>query len=167
VSLLGLTLPALVFALSLDRVLNGVTRPFFGWVSDLIGREPTMFLAFGLEGIAILALSLYGHSPGMFVLLSGLVFFAWGEIYSLFPATCADSFGTKFATANAGLLYTAKGMAALLVPLSSVLTAATGSWHLAFWIAAALNIITALMALFVLRPLRRQHAQENLLKAHD
>lgn len=165
VSLLGLTLPALVFALSLDRVLNGITRPFFGWVSDLIGREPTMFLAFGLEGIAILALSLYGHSPGVFVLLSGLVFFAWGEIYSLFPATCADSFGTKFATANAGLLYTAKGMAALLVPLSSVLTAATGSWHLAFWIAAALNILTALMALFVLRPLRRQHAQENSLKA--
>lgn len=167
VSLLGLTLPALVFALSLDRVLNGITRPFFGWVSDLIGREPTMFLAFGLEGIAILALSLYGHSPGVFVLLSGLVFFAWGEIYSLFPATCADSFGTKFATANAGLLYTAKGMAALLVPLSSVLTAATGSWHLAFWIAAALNILTALMALFVLRPLRRQHAQENSLKARD
>lgn len=165
VSLLGLTLPALVFALSLDRVFNGITRPFFGWVSDLIGREFTMFLAFGLEGIAILALSRYGHSPKMFVLLSGLVFFAWGEIYSLFPATCADSFGTKFATANAGLLYTAKGMAALLVPLSSVLTAATGSWHLAFWIAAALNIITALMALFVLRPLRRQYAQANSLKA--
>jgi OFA family oxalate/formate antiporter-like MFS transporter len=159
VSLLGLTLPALVFALSLDRVLNGLTRPFFGWVSDVIGRELTMFFAFGLEGIAILALSLYGHTPGMFVLLSGLVFFAWGEIYSLFPATCADSFGTKFATANAGLLYTAKGMAALLVPLSSMLTAATGSWHMAFWIAAALNIVTALMALLVLRPLRRQHAQ--------
>jgi OFA family oxalate/formate antiporter-like MFS transporter len=164
VSLLGLTLPALVFALSLDRVLNGVTRPFFGWMSDLIGREPTMFLAFGLEGIAILALSLYGHTPRMFVLLSGLVFFAWGEIYSLFPVTCADSFGTKFATANAGLLYTAKGMAALLVPLSSMLTAATGSWHLAFWIAAALNIATALMALFVLRPLRRQHGERIRLR---
>jgi OFA family oxalate/formate antiporter-like MFS transporter len=165
VNLLGLTFPALIFALSLDRVFNGLTRPFFGWVSDLIGRELTMFLAFGLEGIAILALSKYGHTPGMFVLLSGLVFFAWGEIYSLFPATCADSFGTKFAAANAGLLYTAKGMAALLVPLSSMLTASTGSWHLAFWIAAGLNIVTALMALLVLRPLRQRHEQENSERA--
>jgi len=101
----------------------------------------------------------------MFVLLSGLVFFAWGEIYSLFPATCADSFGTKYAAGNAGLLYTAKGMAALLVPLSSMLTAYTGGWHLTFWIAASLNLVTAAMALLVLRPLRRRHAQESSLKA--
>jgi OFA family oxalate/formate antiporter-like MFS transporter len=165
VSFVGLTLPALVFALSLDRILNGLTRPFFGWLSDLIGRELTMFLAFGTEGFAILALSKYGHTPGMFVLLSGLVFFAWGEIYSLFPATCADSFGTKYAAGNAGLLYTAKGMAALLVPLSSMLTAYTGGWHLTFWIAASLNILTALMAVLVLRPLRQRHAQESSLKA--
>jgi OFA family oxalate/formate antiporter-like MFS transporter len=157
VSALGIALPALTFALSLDRILNGLTRPFFGWVSDQIGRESTMFLAFGTEGIAIVALSAYGHTPGMFVLLSGLVFFAWGEIYSLFPATCTDSFGTKFATANAGLLYTAKGTAALLVPLSSMLTASTGSWRMVFLIAAVLNVVTALMALLVLRPLRRQH----------
>jgi OFA family oxalate/formate antiporter-like MFS transporter len=157
VSALGITLPALTFALSLDRILNGLTRPFFGWVSDQIGRESTMFLAFGTEGIAIVALSAYGHTPGMFVLLSGLVFFAWGEIYSLFPATCTDSFGTKFAAANAGLLYTAKGTAALLVPLSSMLTASTGSWRMVFLIAAVLNVVTALMALLVLRPLRRQH----------
>jgi MFS transporter, OFA family, oxalate/formate antiporter len=165
VSFVGLTLPALVFALSLDRILNGLTRPFFGWLSDLIGRELTMFLAFGTEGLAILALSEYGHTPGMFVLLSGLVFFAWGEIYSLFPATCADSFGTKYAAGNAGLLYTAKGMAALLVPLSSMLAAYTGGWHLTFWIAASLNLVTAAMALLVLRPLRRRHAQESSLKA--
>ncbi|ACK49090.1 major facilitator superfamily MFS_1 [Methylocella silvestris BL2] len=158
VSILGLTLPALTFALSIDRVLNGLTRPFFGWVSDKIGREVTMFIAFGLEGLAILALSKFGHTPGMFVLLTGLVFFAWGEIYSLFPATCADTFGGKFAAANAGLLYTAKGTAALLVPFSSMLTAATGSWHLTFWIAAALNIITALLAIALLRPMRRRFA---------
>jgi OFA family oxalate/formate antiporter-like MFS transporter len=155
VSVLGLTLPALTFALSIDRVLNGLTRPFFGWVSDLIGRETTMFIAFGVEGIAILALSEYGHTPGMFVLLTGLVFFAWGEIYSLFPATCADSFGTKFGAANAGLLYTAKGTAALLVPFSSMIAAA-GGWHVAFYIAAGLNIVTALLALLALRPLRRR-----------
>src|SRR5262249_8329025 len=91
VSLLGLALPALTFALSIDRVLNGLTRPFFGWVSDHLGRENTMFLAFSLEAIGILALSRFGHDPIAFVLLTGLVFFAWGEIYSLFPATCRDT----------------------------------------------------------------------------
>lgn len=155
VSALGMTLPALTFALSIDRVLNGVTRPFFGWLSDAIGRETTMFIAFGFEGLAILALSEYGHTPGMFVLLTGFVFFAWGEIYSLFPATCADSFGTKYAAANAGLLYTAKGTAALLVPLSSMIAARAGGWHVVFYIAAGLNIATALLAALALRPLRR------------
>jgi MFS transporter, OFA family, oxalate/formate antiporter len=162
VSLIGITLPALTFALALDRTLNGLTRPFFGWVSDRIGRENTMFLAFGVEGLAILALSRFGHSPGLFVVLSGLVFFGWGEIYSLFPATCTDSFGTKFATTNAGLLYTAKGTAALLVPFSSKLTELSGSWHLVFLIAATLNIVTALLAFFALRPLRLKHAATGL-----
>src|SRR5256885_14949624 len=105
VSLLGITMAALPFALSLDRILNGLTRPFFGWVSDHIGRENTMFIAFGLEGLGIFALYMLGHHPVWFVVLSGLVFFAWGEIYSLFPSTCTDTFGTKFATTNAGLLY--------------------------------------------------------------
>ena len=117
VTLIGITLPALTFALSIDRVLNGITRPFFGWVSDHIGRENTMFIAFSLEAVGIWALSSFGHDPVLFVLLSGLVFFAWGEIYSLFPSTCTDVYGTKYATTNAGLLYTAKGTASLLVPL--------------------------------------------------
>src|SRR5580693_8923986 len=95
VSLLGLTLPALTFALSTDRVLNGLTRPFFGWVSDHIGRENTMFIAFALEAVGIWALSAFGHDPVMFVVLSGVVFFAWGEIYSLFPSTCTDIYGIK------------------------------------------------------------------------
>jgi OFA family oxalate/formate antiporter-like MFS transporter len=157
VSAFGMTLPALTFALSIDRVLNGVTRPFFGWLSDAIGRETTMFIAFGFEGVAILALSEYGHTPGMFVLLTGSVFFAWGEIYSLFPATCADSFGTKYAAANAGLLYTAKGVGALLVPLSSMIAQA-GGWQLVFYIAAGFNIATALLAALALGPLRRRAA---------
>ena len=123
VSLLGLTLPALTFALSIDRVLNGITRPLFGWISDRIGRENTMFIAFSLEAIGILLLSRFGQDPVAFVVLSGLVFFAWGEIYSLFPATCCDTYGTRYAAANAGLLYTAKGTAALLVPLTSMLSA--------------------------------------------
>jgi OFA family oxalate/formate antiporter-like MFS transporter len=156
VSILGLTLPALQFALSIDRVLNGVTRPFFGWVSDHIGRENTMFLAFLFEGIGIYALLHFADDPFLFVLLSGLVFFAWGEIYSLFPATCTDIYGRKFATTNYGMLYTAKGTAALLVPLGNVLTTWTGSWTAVFAIAAILNIIAAVMALAVLRPMRRQ-----------
>jgi MFS transporter, OFA family, oxalate/formate antiporter len=154
VSILGLTLPALTFALSLDRVLNGLCRPFFGWVSDNIGRENTMFIAFLLEGIGIYALLLFASNPLWFVVLSGLVFFAWGEIYSLFPATCTDIYGKKFATTNYGLLYTAKGTAALLVPLGNVLMSATGNWTAVFIIAAVLNIIAAIMAPTVLRPLR-------------
>jgi MFS transporter, OFA family, oxalate/formate antiporter len=156
VSILGLTLPALQFALSIDRVLNGVTRPFFGWVSDHIGRENTMFMAFLFEGIGIYALLHFASDPFLFVLLSGLVFFAWGEIYSLFPATCTDIYGRKFATTNYGMLYTAKGTAALLVPLGNVLTTWTGSWTAVFVIAAILNIVAAVMALAVLRPMRRQ-----------
>ena len=154
VSILGLTLPALTFALSIDRVLNGLTRPFFGWVSDNIGRENTMFIAFALEAVGIIALAQIGHDPLYFVILTGLVFFAWGEIYSLFPSTCTDTYGSQFATTNAGLLYTAKGTASLLVPLANVLTKSTGSWHAVFYIAAALNAIAAIMALAVLKPWR-------------
>ena len=159
VSILGLTLPALTFAATIDRVLNGLTRPFFGWISDHIGRENTMFVAFSIEALGIYALSVFGQNPFLFVVLTGLVFFAWGEIYSLFPATCADTFGTKFAATNAGLLYTAKGTAALLVPFTSVLTTMTGSWHAVFLGAAALNALAALLALFVLKPMRAGYLQ--------
>jgi OFA family oxalate/formate antiporter-like MFS transporter len=154
VSILGLTLPALTFALSIDRVLNGICRPFFGWVSDHIGRENTMFIAFLLEGIGIYALLLMAGNPVWFVVLSGVVFFAWGEIYSLFPATCTDMYGRKFATTNYGMLYTAKGTASLLVPLANVLTTATGSWRAVFIIAALMNVVAAVMALVVLKPMR-------------
>ena len=159
VSIMGLALPALTFALAIDRVLNGLTRPFFGWVSDRIGREPTMFFAFGMEAFGILALYHYGHNPVLFVVLTGLVFFAWGEIYSLFPSTCADTFGSGYATANAGMLYTAKGTASLLVPVSSVLVSMTGSWHAVFIVASSLNALAALMAWFILRPMRRAHIE--------
>jgi MFS transporter, OFA family, oxalate/formate antiporter len=157
VSLTGITLPALTFALSIDRIMNGLTRPFFGWVSDHIGRETTMFIAFGIEALGIWALSMLGGNPVMFVIISGLVFFAWGEIYSLFPSTCTDVYGSKYATTNAGLLYTAKGTASILVPFANVLNVATGSWHAVFVVAALLNGLAAIMALAVLRPLRNAH----------
>lgn len=160
VNIMGLVLPALTFALAIDRVLNGLTRPFFGWVSDRIGREQTMFIAFAIEAVGILALYQFGHHPVAFVILTGLVFFAWGEIYSLFPSTCADTFGSKFAASNAGMLYTAKGTASLLVPLSSVLAAATGGWQTVFIVASVMNAAAALMAWFVLRPMRRKHMSQ-------
>jgi len=156
VSLIGLTLPALTFAATFDRILNGLTRPFFGWISDRIGREVTMFFAFTLEGVGIFALYKLGSDPVWFVLLSGLVFFAWGEIYSLFPATCTDTFGTRYASANAGVLYTAKGTSALLVPYASTLVKSTGSWDIVFLIAAAANVGAGLLAILVLKRWRQK-----------
>jgi len=152
-------MPALTFALTLDRVLNGLCRPFFGWVSDHIGRENTMFIAFGLEALGIFALARLGGDPVMFVLLSGLVFFAWGEIYSLFPATVTDTYGARYATANTGLMYTAKGTAALLVPVANIVMASAGSWMPVFMTAAAFNLIAAVMAILVLRPLRAAYVR--------
>jgi len=156
VTLIGLTMTTVTFAATLDRILNGLTRPFFGWVSDMIGRENTMFIAFGLEGIGIWALYMLGHDPVWFVLLSGVVFFAWGEIYSLFPSTCTDTFGAKYATTNAGLLYTAKGTAALLVPAANYVQQTTGSWDSVFLIAAGANILASLLAILALKPWRRK-----------
>src|SRR6266852_1295735 len=123
VHLLWLTMPALVFALSADRLVNGVCRPFWGWVSDHIGREKTMTMAFGLEAVAIFILIKTAHNPLMFVIFSAFTFFGWGEIFSLFPATVGDFFGRKHATANYGFLYTAKGTASVFVPIGSALAA--------------------------------------------
>src|SRR3984893_16655956 len=110
-----------------------------------------MFIAFLVEGIGIYALLLLAHDPLWFVILSGLVFFAWGEIYALFPAMCADLYGKKFATTNYGLLYTAKGMAALVIPVANLLPAGPGTWKLVFMIAAVLDVIAAVLALAVLK----------------
>jgi len=134
-------------------VMNGLSRPFFGAMSDRFGRERTMFVAFLVEACAI-ALIPFASNPVWFVVCVGLVFFAWGEIFALFPAVCTDTYGSKYATANYGLLYTAKGAAALLVPLANVLNDATGSWTVVFAVASALNVLAALLALFVLKPSR-------------
>lgn len=165
VSMLGITMPALTFALAIDRVLNGVTRPFFGWVSDHIGRENTMFICFALEAVGIVALWEFGHHPLAFTLLTGVVFFAWGEIYSLFPSTCADTFGSKFAATNAGLLYTAKGTASFVVPIASLMHDASGSWESVFYAAAAVNAVAAVVALFVLKPMRARTIRDAQLES--
>jgi MFS transporter, OFA family, oxalate/formate antiporter len=144
----------LTVALLVDNVANGVARPLFGWISDQIGRENTMAIAFGLGGISYWLLGSAGTSPWAFVVFAGLIFLTWGEIFSLFPSTCTDTFGPKFATANLGLLYTAKGASAFLVPLANVIQEATGSWHMVFVATALMNFFVVALALFVLKPLR-------------
>lgn len=153
-TLAGFTVMALPFALSVTRVLNGVTRPFFGWISDMIGRENTMVIAFLGEAGAFLLLRWFGAGPAAFVLIACLVFFCYGEIYSLFPAAAADSYGKKYASANAGLLYTAKGVASLIVPASSYISAHFGGWNGVFFAMALMNVIAAVMALVLLKPMR-------------
>jgi OFA family oxalate/formate antiporter-like MFS transporter len=154
VSMFGFQMAALTFAISLDRIFDGFGRPFFGWVSDNIGREHTMFIAFGTAALMLLTLSVYGHNPIVFVLATAVYFGVFGEIYSLFPATSGDTFGVKFATTNNGMLYTAKGTASLLVPLASLVAAKYG-WQAVFVIAVALNATAALLAVFVIKPMRR------------
>jgi OFA family oxalate/formate antiporter-like MFS transporter len=155
-SFLGLTLAAASWALILDRITGGLTRPAFGWLSDRVGREPAIFVAFGLEGAALLLLLVFANNPAVFVLTSGLAFFGWGAVFSLFPTVNADLFGRKFATTNYALLYTAKGTATLLVSLLNDLHGATRSWTLIFAVMIAADWTAALLAFFVLRPLRRQ-----------
>jgi OFA family oxalate/formate antiporter-like MFS transporter len=160
VTLLLITLPALQWALVFDRILNGLARPAFGWLSDQIGRENTMFIAFGGQSLIILLFIQVASNPMWFVIMSALVFFTYGEIFSLFPSLSADTYGRKFATTNYGLLYTAKGTAALLVPVANIIKDATGSWVPIFQTAAALNVCAALIAMFVIKPLRARKAKE-------
>jgi MFS transporter, OFA family, oxalate/formate antiporter len=141
-------------ALVIDNICNGAARPLFGWISDHIGREATMAIAFGLGGIAYWLLGSMGHAPWAFVLFAALIFLTWGEIFSLFPSTCTDTFGTKYATVNLSLLYTAKGASAFLVPVANIIKAATGSWHMVFVATAILNFAVVGLALFILKPLR-------------
>ena len=148
---------ALVLAIQIERILNGITRPFWGWVSDHIGRENTMFIAFGLQSITIVALLQLIHHPVWFIVLSGLAFFSWGEIFSLFPAITADLFGRKYATTNYGIVYTAKGLAAIFSgPVAAMAAAATGSWVGVFWAMVVCSAVDAVLALALLKPLARR-----------
>lgn len=153
VAVLGVA-TTLTVALLVDNVFNGLARPLFGWVSDHIGRENTMALAFFLGGISYWLLGSLGTTPWAFIVFAGLIFLTWGEIYSLFPSTCTDSFGPQYATTNLSFLYTAKGVAAFLVPLANLIKAATGGWHMVFVVTAIMNFVVVAMALLVLKPLR-------------
>jgi OFA family oxalate/formate antiporter-like MFS transporter len=158
VTVLWVSSAALPLAMELDRVMGGLTRPVFGWLSDHIGRETAIFLAFAVEGASLLLLIRFAHDPVMFVLMSGLAFFGWGAVFSLFPAVSGDMFGRTFATTNYSLLYTAKGAASLLVALCYLLRTQTGDWTPVFAVMIAADWAAALLALFVLRPLRARLA---------
>jgi OFA family oxalate/formate antiporter-like MFS transporter len=149
----------LTVALIVDNVANGAARPLFGWISDNIGREYTMAIAFGLGGMAYWLLGSLGTAPWAFVVFAAMIFLTWGEIFSLFPSTCTDTFGPKFATVNLSLLYTAKGTSAFLTPVANMIKDATGSWHMVFLVTTLMNFAVVGLALFVLRPMRR-HAME-------
>ncbi|GAB7522036.1 oxalate/formate MFS antiporter [Paraburkholderia sp. 2C] len=153
VTVFGATLPLLTMTLSIDNICNGFTRPLCGFISDKIGRENTMFAIFIGEGLALLGLMEYGTNPYAFMTFAALIFLFWGEIFSIFPAICADTFGSKYAASNAGTLYTAKGTASLLVPIASVL-AVTGGWNLVFIVSAVITIAAGVSAKFVLAPMR-------------
>lgn len=150
---------ALPLALTVDRITNGLTRPFFGWVSDRIGRENTMAIAFLLEAVSVTVMVLFRDNALVFVILSAVVFFGWGEIFSLFPSTLTDTFGTKNATTNYGFLYMAQGVGSVLGgPLAAWLHDATGSWLPVFGIIIACDALTGLLALFALKPMRKSYA---------
>jgi MFS transporter, OFA family, oxalate/formate antiporter len=149
---------ALPLSLTLSRVTNGLTRPFFGWISDHIGREPTMAIAFSLEALAILVLFFFLDHPAMFVVLTGLVFFGWGEIFSLFPSTLTDTFGPRYAATNYGFLYIAQGVGSILGgPAAAYVKQINGSWSTVFAVVVVLDIVTALLAITLLKSMRRKH----------
>jgi OFA family oxalate/formate antiporter-like MFS transporter len=158
-TLLGLTLPLLTMTLAIDNLANGFTRPLCGFISDRIGRENTMLLVFVGEGLAMLGLKQFGHEAPLFMLFAALTFLFWGEIYSIFPALVADTFGAKNAAANAGMMYTAKGTASLLVPLSAYI-ATKGDWDTVFIFAASISIIAGILAKVVLQPMRHKRIEE-------
>jgi OFA family oxalate/formate antiporter-like MFS transporter len=160
VELFGFAMPALVFALSLNRLLDGVGRPFFGWLSDQIGREHTMVLAFFIGAAALFALGQSGNNAVVFVLATAIYFGVYGEVFSLFPATQGDTFGSRYAAANAGMLYTAKGAGALLVPVAAGIAKVHG-WGVVFSVAMTFNVLAGLLALFVLKPMRVRHFRKS------
>jgi OFA family oxalate/formate antiporter-like MFS transporter len=137
--------------------MNGISRPLFGVISDYIGRENTMFVAFTLEGLGILALATFGRNPWAFVFLSGVVFLVWREVYSLFSATSGDAFGTKNIGSIYGDLYCSKGVASLLVPIGNLITEATGTWSTVLYTVAGMDILAALCAVVLLKPVLRRH----------
>jgi MFS transporter, OFA family, oxalate/formate antiporter len=153
VVIFGISTPAIVAALTAHNITNGVGRPLNGWISDHIGRANMMGIAFGIEALCLAAFGFFGTTPMSFIITDALVFLFWGDIFSLFAATVGDAFGRQYVTANYGIMYTAKGVASLLVPLGNILTSYTGSWHAVYAVGCAMNVVAALLGFFVLKPI--------------
>ncbi len=156
VTILGFSAPVLTLAISIDNLANGITRPISGFLSDMIGRENTMLLIFSLESVALAGMALFGRHPHSFLVFAAFTFLFWGEIFVIFPAICGDTFGVRNATANNGLLYTAKGTAALTVPLANVLVSNTGTWTSVLVAAACCSFAAGILAKFVVVPMRKK-----------
>ncbi len=163
VRFLGYSIPVLTLAVTVDNFANGITRPLCGLISDRIGRENAMLLIFSAESLAFVGMAIFGHTPLLFVLFAALIFLFWGEVFSIFPAICGDTFGVKHATANNGLLYTAKGTSALVVPLANVLAMATGTWMSVLLVAAVFSMLSGLLAKFLLAPMRHKQQGKSQL----
>jgi len=145
------------FTATLAGVTNAFSRIMWGSISDKLGREYTMTLAFAVEAFLIFLMTqIHGH-PVLFVLVLPFVFLSWGEIYALFSAITGDVFGPKNATANYGMLYTAKGVSSILAGFGAAVLAAyfAGSFVVPYYITAIFDAIAAVLAFFFLRPLVR------------
>jgi OFA family oxalate/formate antiporter-like MFS transporter len=156
---------ALTIALILTPLANGSSRILWGWVSDYLGREWTMFSAFLLQAGFLLAATTLGRTGDLlWVVLMVLVFLTWGELYVLFPAVLADLYGAKNSALNYSFLYSAKGVASLVGSgFAATLFEKTGTWNYAFYGSAALALLSALMALYVRRmPLPQKSFQQAL-----
>jgi OFA family oxalate/formate antiporter-like MFS transporter len=145
----GLSTLALTWATTLSPLANGASRVFWGWASDRIGREMAMIVAFTLQAVCLALVVVLGPtSPFWFSTTLVLVYFTWGEIYSLFPSASADYFGAKHATSNYAVLYTAKGVATAIgaLGLGAFLYERTGSWATGFYISAVMALVAAVLA---------------------
>jgi OFA family oxalate/formate antiporter-like MFS transporter len=161
---LGISKIVLTLALTINPLANGSGRIFWGWISDHVGRERTMIIAFLLQALALVSvLKLGNHSPLGFIVCLAMVFFTWGEIYSLFPAASADFFGGRNASSNYSILYSSKGMASILaIWLAARLFERTGSWTVVFYGSAALALLAGLMAFgLIAMPLPSKRGQES------
>jgi OFA family oxalate/formate antiporter-like MFS transporter len=155
------------FVATIAGVTNAFSRIMWGSISDKLGREYTMALAFGVEAVLIFLMTqIHGH-PFLFVLVLPFVFLSWGEIYALFSAITGDVFGPKNATANYGMLYTAKGVSSILAGFGAAMMAAyfAGSFTVPYYITAIFDAIAAILAFFFLRPLVRKRIAKEVQAA--
>ena len=158
----GLSTAVLLAATSLSPVANGASRVFWGWLSDRTGRELAMIVAFFCQAACLIGVLTLGKTSGTwFTIMLVLTFFTWGEVFSLFPSISGDYFGSKYATSNYGLLYSAKGVASIIgVGVATTIHDRFHSWDAVFYGSAVLALLAAIMAIVVRgRPLPQKSSE--------